>query len=741
MPVDKPVWGIDLGESTLKAIKLVEREGQIEVESFDIVEHPQILSQPDADQPALIRQALDAFTSRNDISGCDVVVGVPGTGTFSKFGKLPPVDQKQVAAIVEYEAEQQIPFAIEEVVWDYQTFQDEEAIELELGIFAIRKSILHEMIDYLSEFQIEPKIVQMTPLAIFNFVRFDQQAGDFATVVLDIGAQNTDLVIVDGDRVWVRNVPLGGNNFTDALVRSFKLSFAKAENLKRTAATSKYARQIFQAMRPVFADLVAEIQRSIGYYASLHRDAQMEKVLCLGNAFRLPGLQKYLEQNLQLPVNRVRGFKMLTPSPAINTNEFSENVLGFSCAYGLAVQGLGHATVVSNLLPSEIHKRQLWRVKTPWFAAAAACMLMVAGIVWFRTILNERAYAGGGDERKSYQVVAKDAKESRNEYTALKSETTNVEKHLDQLTELYVYREYWPKIYQLFVDALPPLQPELAMAKTGKDYASAIEEARAEGKDLAFRDRRREIYIDSFEPRFEPELSQMVALLKEDWNAAPVTSGNTPGVRKGSGYAITINGWTPNAGGPKWVNQYIDKLIDLSIKSGDLPFEIAFVDMKKVGKRGSFRQGGARRRGGGGPGGLPGRGGPPGMMMGGPEGMMGGDMGMDGGVGGAGSSIRRAGGGSGARFLRDRKEEEAEAAAPRGVSGVPGMDPGMIDGPGMRRTGGRKTAKPKGNVDPLTEEETENDSGFEIVVYLVFGERADGGAQASASGAMAVASR
>ena len=124
-------------------------------------------------------------------------------------------------------------------------------------------------------------------------------------MIIDLGAENTDLIIADGETIWLRSIPIGGNNFTETLVKSFKLNFAKAEDLKRNAATSKYARQIFQAMRPVFADLVAEIQRSIGFYASVHRDSRIKKIIALGGTFRLPGLQKYLQQNLQLDVERI----------------------------------------------------------------------------------------------------------------------------------------------------------------------------------------------------------------------------------------------------------------------------------------------------------------------------------------------------------------------------------------------------------------------------------------------------
>ena len=101
----------------------------------------------------------------------------------------------------------------------------------------------------------------MNPLAVYNAMYHDSRLKG-TTMIIDLGAENTDLIIADGETIWLRSIPIGGNNFTEALVKSFKLHFAKAEDLKRNAATSKYGRQIFQAMRPVFADLVAEIQRS-----------------------------------------------------------------------------------------------------------------------------------------------------------------------------------------------------------------------------------------------------------------------------------------------------------------------------------------------------------------------------------------------------------------------------------------------------------------------------------------------
>lgn len=333
------VWGIDIGQTALKALKLRPgADGKVELVAFDVIEHPKILSQPDADADELVRAAIDKFLSRNDWQGDQFVIGVAGQQTFARFCKLPPVDAKKIPDIVKFEAGQQIPFDMDEVVWDYQVFSTPDTPDVEVGIFAIKKELIKKQLDYFASVKIAPIAVQTHPSALYNFCRYDrpESVENGATVLVDIGAQNTDLIIVEKGSAWSRNIPLGGNNFTEALVKAFKLSFAKAENLKRTAASSKYARQIFQAMRPVFADLVAEIQRSIGFYSSTHREVELNRVLGLGNAFRMPGLQKYLENNLTIPggVEKLEKLDMLVPSANLNAPQFTENLLSFGVAYG-----------------------------------------------------------------------------------------------------------------------------------------------------------------------------------------------------------------------------------------------------------------------------------------------------------------------------------------------------------------------------------------------------------------------
>lgn len=461
MPSAKTVWGIDVGQCALKALKLQYRDGKLRALGFDVIEHAKILSQPDADEQALIRSALSKFLSRNSIKGSTLVISVPGQASFTRFIKLPPVEMRKIPEIVRYEARQQIPFNLEDVVWDYQTISPPSAgpREVEVGIFAMKRDIVA---DYVSDFlamRIEPDIVQMAPVALYNYLRYEKQEGGGATILIDVGAENTNLVISDGDRVWIRNVPLGGNNFTQALCKEFKLPFSKAENLKRHAAESKHARQVFQAMRPVFGDLLTEIQRSIGYYTSLHRDSRVERVVALGNAFRLAGLTKFISQNLGVEVVKVEGFGSIEDAETVSAPLFRENVLSFGVAFGLALQGLGQAAISTSLLPPEILSSKIMKRKRPFFVAAGVALLGAVGAFSYDQIATNGELAGRRDEVRRLDSEVKSLENQNAQHQAKFDEQKQAlvaeQKKIAEIDGLLEGQDYAYEVFRTVWDAWP----------------------------------------------------------------------------------------------------------------------------------------------------------------------------------------------------------------------------------------------------------------------------------------------
>jgi hypothetical protein len=142
-------------------------------------------------------------------------------------------------------------------------------------------------------------------------------------------------------------------------------------------------------MRPVFGDLAQDVQRSIGYYQSLHRDANLTRLIGLGSTFNLPGLRKYLSQQLQLEVVRLENFNRISVDGP-RAGEFQAAALNLATVYGLALQGLGLAAIDANLIPRVVVREAMWRRKVKWFGVAAG-ISVVAGAVGFTRYFLDRA--------------------------------------------------------------------------------------------------------------------------------------------------------------------------------------------------------------------------------------------------------------------------------------------------------------------------------------------------------------
>lgn len=388
-------WGIEMGFGAIKALKLELDGDGYKVLDFAVINHAKILSTPELDQTDAMRVALGTLVSQHDLSNARIAVSLPGHQSFARFAKLPPVEPKKVPDIVKFEAVQQIPFPLEEVEWDYQTFVSPDSPEIEVGIFAVTRPRIMEQLSMLNDVGLTPDLVTLSPIAAYNALAVDLGFTDETpgTIILDIGTVATDMIIAEAGRVWVRTFPIGGHQFTEALVSAFKLSYSKAEKLKREAEQSKHARHVFQAMRPVFSDIVQEIQRSIGFYNSVHPESNLKRLVGLGSTFRLPGLRKYLKQQLQLDVYRLEQFKKISVDDP-RAGEFQAASFNLATAYGCVLQSFEQAPMAANLMPVPVIKEAMWKRKIPYFVTAAGLAAATAGAMFIRPLMDSTAFTG-----------------------------------------------------------------------------------------------------------------------------------------------------------------------------------------------------------------------------------------------------------------------------------------------------------------------------------------------------------
>lgn len=486
-------WGIEVGSNAIKAVRLIGDGADVTLADYTVIPFKQILTTPDLDVEEQIQVGLDELLATRDLSKSTVVVSVPGHMAFARFAKLPPVEPKKVPDIVKFEAVQQVPFPIEQVEWDYQVFSQADSPDLSVGIFAITKDKVADFLRNFKQVGVNVDGLTLSPLGVFNAFEYDKrQAEDNeGVIVVDIGTTSTDVIINEGGAMWLRTLPIGGNNFTEALVRAFKLSYPKAEKLKREAATSKYAKKILTAMRPVYAELVQEIQRSLGYYQSLNQEASLGQLIGVGSTFRLPALQKFLKQELQLEIVRPEGFDRIGVGGK-QESAFTVDAVNLATAYGLAIQGLGLESVSANVLPRHLVRQQLWREKQRWFAAAAAMIVLPVLLMWGNLLRVEGEVKSAAQETKAKmkQVVPK-AEGYVMELEELSEDKGDLEA-IENLSRLLDYRDVWPKLMQDLNMATLALQPQEVLTKS--HYPDWEQIPRAE---------RRRVFIESIEAEYK----------------------------------------------------------------------------------------------------------------------------------------------------------------------------------------------------------------------------------------------
>ena len=370
------VWSLDVGKSSLKAVKIHREQSSLEILAVDKIDFEG--GEAGIDSINQAKDALRTFAARNTID-CPVAVMHPSRSAFSRFIQLPPFDAKKLDEMIGFEAQQQIPFPIDEVIWDYHVADSgEEGGDTNVGIFAVRREDIADfMLDY-EQFPLE--LISIGYIGLLNYVLFDLRPTK-PVVVLDMGSDHTDLLIVDGKSFWFRSLPSAGKDFTQALQEKFKLDFPDAEALKTEGAKGENAAKIFQVVQPLIRDLVHEINRSIGFYKSQAGEVKFEDLFLFGNGSKLLGLKKSLEEQLKFRVHQAKGFHRLRVNRESNVALLQSQFPAFASCVGSGIQALDAGDCSVNLLPQEKQEELEFKKKQKTVLIAASALYLLIG--WF----------------------------------------------------------------------------------------------------------------------------------------------------------------------------------------------------------------------------------------------------------------------------------------------------------------------------------------------------------------------
>jgi type IV pilus assembly protein PilM len=346
----KGLVGVDIGSSAVKAVELkVGGKGGDEYQLLNIglegLPPEAIVDGAIMDSGAVI-DALQNLFQDNRIKTTDCATGVSGNAVIVKKISLPQMSEEELAESIHWEAEQYIPFDIQDVQLDYEVVEGGEASgNMDVLLVAVKKDKISEYTSAITQAGRNPIVVDVDVFALQNCyeVNYVPEPGR-VVALLNIGASIMNVNVVrDGSSVFNRDIAVGGNQYTDAIQKDLNLSFEQAEALKHgeqvDGASPESLAPILQA---VSENITTEIQRTFDFFRATSQDDRVDKIYLSGGAAKVHGLRDLLTNRLDAPVELLNPFLNVR----YNEKDFDPDFLddigpSAAIAVGLAVRRVG----------------------------------------------------------------------------------------------------------------------------------------------------------------------------------------------------------------------------------------------------------------------------------------------------------------------------------------------------------------------------------------------------------------
>ncbi len=388
---------------------------------------------------------------------------VPGQSVFARFVKLPAVEEEKIERIIEFEAQQNVPFSIDEVVWDYQLVGGGTDEQIQVVLVAIKSDLLDEMNGAVEGTGLSTSVVDVAPMSLYNAFRYNYSDLKDCSLLVDIGARTTNLLFIEPAKVFSRSVPIGGGSITSAIAREFDEPFAAAELRKKrdgfvslggayAEASDPDVARVSKIVRSTMTRLHAELMRSISHYRAQQQGAAPERVYLCGACSSTPYMREFFQEKLQVPIEFFNPLRNVSVAESGRVGEISQSAHLLGELVGLALRATTTCPMELNLRPAAVVRRQQLEKRRPYFIVAAACFILALagwGIYYTRAAhVTQRA-----TERLQEKIDVMRVAESQ--LDKLKKQVASVDSLATPLIEAANDRSFWLEILEDLNTRLP----------------------------------------------------------------------------------------------------------------------------------------------------------------------------------------------------------------------------------------------------------------------------------------------
>ncbi len=342
----KNVVGLDIGSSAVKAVELKTAGKSYRVVSFGIEPLPSdaIVDGAIIDG-ATVADAIRRLFDTHHITTREVAASLSGNAVIVKKITLPAMTDAELASSITWEAEQYIPFDIQDVTLDYQVLhrpaKGAAGGTMDVLLVAAKKETIADYTGVIAQAGCVPTIVDVDAFAIQNAYEVNYGTRDGVVALLNIGASATTINIVQGGQsLFTRDVPMGGNAYTDALQKDFQVPHESAELLKRGVPVDGLDPVQAQPTLQMVTDaLLLEVQKTLDFFRGTTGTGAIDLLLVTGGGAQVDGLVDALQHRLGMTVETLEPFKSIRfECEKFGLPSVSEAVATSAVAVGLALR-------------------------------------------------------------------------------------------------------------------------------------------------------------------------------------------------------------------------------------------------------------------------------------------------------------------------------------------------------------------------------------------------------------------
>jgi len=314
---DKPLLGLDIGSNSIKLIQISEERGRYKLERFGIMHLPPELIVDGAVMDAgSVVETIKGLFEEQKTKIKDVAFSVSGHSVIVKKIMLPPMSEEELAESINWEAEQYIPFDINDVNMDYHILEEGEDSDgkgqMSVLLVAVKKDKLLEYTSLVSEAGLTPIVMDVDAFALENMfcLNYDFQPGEISALV-NLGASVMNInILKDGQFSFTRDVSVGGSRYTEAIQKDCNLSYDQAEEAKKGLDVPDVEKDAVEAViQAVNLEVASEVSRSFDYFKTSSGSERIDKIILSGGTARIKGLEECLAEKIEIPVEIANPFK------------------------------------------------------------------------------------------------------------------------------------------------------------------------------------------------------------------------------------------------------------------------------------------------------------------------------------------------------------------------------------------------------------------------------------------------